>query len=96
MARKLRFEWDLPDEVFDEQFGEEQLLARVKEDAVLRLFQEGRVSTSYGAALLGLTRREFFELLARREVPYLTLSEEEFAHEAEAARQLGREGGATG
>lgn len=93
MAKKLRFEWDLPDEVFDERFREEQLLARVQEDAVVRLFQEGRLSTGYAAALLGLTRREFFALLAQRGVPYLALSEEEFAREAAAARGLARERG---
>ncbi len=91
MARKLRFEWDLPEEVFDDRFREEQLLARVKEDAVVRLFQEGRLSTAYGAALLGLTRRQFLKLLDRRGVPYFSLSEEEFAREAQAAERLARE-----
>ena len=96
MGRKLHFEWDLPEEVFDDRFREEQLLARVKEDAVVRLFQEGRLSTAYGATLLELNRREFFELLDRREVPYLALSEEEFARDAEAARLLAREKGVSG
>jgi predicted HTH domain antitoxin len=91
VARKLHFEWDLPEEVFDDRFREEELLARVKEDAVVRLFQEGRLSTAYGAALLGLTRRQFFELLDRHKVPYLALPEEEFAREAEAAGKLARE-----
>jgi len=96
MGRKLRFEWDLPDELFDERFREEQLLARVKEDAVVRLFEEGRLSTAYGAALLGVTRREFLELLDRRKVPYLTPSAEEAAREAEAAGKLAREKGGSG
>lgn len=96
MGKKLRFEWDLPATVFDDQFREDQFLARVKEDAVVRLFQEGRLSTAYGASLLGLTRREFFQLLDRRNVPYFALSEEEFAREAEAAGILAREQGASG
>jgi predicted HTH domain antitoxin len=96
MGRKLRFEWDVPDELFDERFREEQLLARVKEDAVVRLFEEGHLSTAYGAALLGLTRREFIELLDRRKVPYLTLSAEEAAREADAAGKLAREKGGSG
>lgn len=96
VARKLHFEWDLPEEVFDDRFREEELVAWVKEDAVVRLFQEGRLSTAYGAALLGVTRRQFFELLERLKVPYLALSEEEFAREAEAAGTLARERKASG
>ncbi len=96
MGRKLHFEWDLPEDVFDDRFREDQLLMQVKEDAVVRLFQEGRLSTAYGAALLELTRREFFDLLDRRNVPYLALSDEEFAREAEAAGRLARGKGAAG
>ncbi len=96
MGRKLQFEWDLPEDVFDERLREDQLLAQVKEDAVVRLFQEGRLSTAYGAALLGLTRRQFFDLLDRRKVSYLALSDEEFAREAEAAGRLAHGKGASG
>ncbi len=91
MPRQVRFEWELPDEVFDDRFREEDLLRSLKEDAVVRLFSEGRVSSGAGAALLDISRRAFLELLYRRGVPYFKYSPEELQRELEAVERLGSE-----
>ena len=91
MPRQVRFEWELPDEVFDDRFREEDLLRSLKEDGVVRLFSEGRVSSGAGAALLGISRRAFLELLYRKGVPYFKFSPDEFQRELEAVERLGSE-----
>ena len=42
----------------------EQLPQELREAAVLRWFEDGRVSQGQAASLLGLTRGEFFDLLS--------------------------------
>lgn len=66
MSRTLRFEWNVPDELFDERFREEEFLTQLKEDAVIKLFTAGRLSSGYAASLLGMTRRDFLERLQGR------------------------------
>jgi predicted HTH domain antitoxin len=51
---------------------------------ILRLFQEARISGGKAAELMGLTRRGFIALLARKGIPYFHLDPEEW--EAEVAR----------
>ncbi len=91
MPRQVRLEWELPDEVFDDRFSEADLLRSLKEDAAVRLFSEGRISSGTGAALLGVSRRAFLELLYRRGVPYFKYSPEELRREFEAVERLGSE-----
>lgn len=67
-----RFEWDVPDELFDERFREEEFLRQLKEDAVVKLFEAGRVSSGYAASLLGMTQRDFLELLQKHGVPLVS------------------------
>lgn len=76
-----RFEWDVPDELFDERFREEEFLRQLKEDAVVKLFKAGRVSSGYAASLLGMTRRDFLELLQKRGVPFVRYTEEDLEKE---------------
>ncbi|MBI3330062.1 MAG: UPF0175 family protein [Nitrospinae bacterium] len=62
MPRTLRFEWEVPDELFNEQFREEDFLQHLKEGAIVQLFSQGRISSGYAAPLLEMTRRDFLEL----------------------------------
>ncbi len=55
-----------------EELGREMLVA-----AVLRWFEEGRLSQGQAAAMLGLRRGEFFELLYRHRVSPIQMSVEE-------------------
>ena len=66
MSKVVRFE--VPKEVKDKKFEQEYLTAAqevVKEQTILRLFEEGRVSTGYAAKILGLPRYQFVDLLAK-------------------------------
>jgi len=61
------------------QLGHEMLVA-----AVLRWFEEGRLSQGQAAELLGLKRGEFFDLLYERKVSPVQMSledlEDDFRH----------------
>lgn len=46
----------------------EQLPQKLREAAVLRWFEEGRLSQGQAAAVLGLTRGEFFDFLRAHRV----------------------------
>lgn len=54
------------------QFGREMLVA-----AVLRWFEEGRLSQGQAAGMLGLKRGEFFDLLYQHKVSPVQMSLEE-------------------
>jgi predicted HTH domain antitoxin len=54
------------------QFGREMLVA-----AVLRWFEEGRLSQGQAAEMLGLKRGEFFDLLYQHKVSPVQMSLEE-------------------
>jgi len=56
----------------------------VREYVILGLFQEARISGGKAAQLLGLTRRGFLALLARKGIPQIRLEPDEW--DAEVAR----------
>jgi predicted HTH domain antitoxin len=58
----------------------------VKELILLGLFQEGRISGGKTAELLGLTKRGFVTLLARKGMDYFRLTPEEWDDETTIAR----------
>ncbi|MBI5568290.1 MAG: UPF0175 family protein [Chloroflexi bacterium] len=55
-----------------------------KEFIVLGLYQEGRISGGKAAELLGLTKRGFVSLLARKGLDYFRLTADEWAEEVAA------------
>jgi len=67
---------------------QEQLEARLRELIALQLFREGRISSGKGAELLGLSKLEFIELLARHGLSYFTESPQELAAEVKMLEQL--------
>lgn len=60
-----------------------------KELILLGLYQEGRISGGKAAELLGLTRRGFISLLARKGIDYFRFTEEEWAEEVSAVKAWG-------
>jgi predicted HTH domain antitoxin len=58
----------------------------VRELILLGLYQEGRISGGKAAELLGLTKRGFVMLLARKGIDYFRLTPEELDEEAIIAR----------
>jgi predicted HTH domain antitoxin len=63
----------------------------LKEQTVLRLFEQGKIASGYAAQLLDISRREFLDLLARRGVPILSFTKAELKKEFEAADALVRQ-----
>lgn len=94
MSRKLKLEWEveLPDQFFEEGLNEDEfkvrLIAKAKEELVLELFQQKRISSGKGAALLGITRRDFWELLHKHGIPYFDYPPEEWEKELEAVEDF--------
>lgn len=69
MTRQVTVE--LPEEAMQVlRVRPEQLPQELREAAVLRWFEEGRLSQGQAAALLGVTRGEFFDLLSAHRVSY--------------------------
>lgn len=59
-----------------------------KEYIVLGLYQENRISGGKAAELLGLTRRGFIALLARRGIDTFRLTPDEWAEEVDTVKAL--------
>jgi len=64
-----------------------QAAETAKELIILGLYQENRISGGKAAELLGLTKRGFVSLLARKGMDYFHLSPDEWAEEAAAAKE---------
>jgi predicted HTH domain antitoxin len=62
----------------------------LKEQTVLRLFEDGKVSAGYAANLLGLDRYAFDQLLAKNRISKFNYTPEELAEEFDAAAQLAK------
>lgn len=68
------------------------LETRLHELIALELFREGRISAGKGAQLLGTSKLEFIQLLARHGLPYFTQSPEELASDVTTVQQMLDEG----
>jgi predicted HTH domain antitoxin len=89
MSKAIKF--TVPEEVEGIALERDYRLAAqqvVNELAVLRLLEQGRVSTGYASRILGLDRYEFLDLLAKRGIPVLNYLDEEFEHELQAVDDL--------
>jgi predicted HTH domain antitoxin len=73
--------------------GHQQAAEAVKEFTILGLFQEGRISGGKAAELLGLTRRGFIALLARKGMDYFRLTPEDWQEELAAVQAWSKGGG---
>lgn len=88
MSRKLHFEWEMPDEVFDECFPETAFLQQLKEGAIIKLFRAGRLASGYAASLLGVTRRDFLDLLKQQGIPLVEYTEADLAADLQTLNTL--------
>ncbi len=80
MARRVKFDLELPDELFA-QLREEEIEGKAKEALVMELLREHRLSQGKAAELLGLDRHELFDLMAKYRVPVIDLTPEELKSE---------------
>jgi predicted HTH domain antitoxin len=75
---KLAIELDLPDGAIDKS-AEAELVRSVKEQAVLKLYAQQRISAGEAAEMLGCTRIELLDLLRTSGVGFLVdLDQDDF------------------
>ena len=79
----------VPDAFRDLNFSEEEIRREVPVLLVLKRLRQGVISSGKAARVLGLSRREFLDLLAREGVPLYDPSDEELAKEWQTAQQFG-------
>jgi predicted HTH domain antitoxin len=89
MSYQLRIVVDVPDGLDDALRAE--LTAKAKTEVVLGLFKAAKISSGYGARMLGMTRREFLDLLYERKIPMVEYAEGELEEQIELAKQVGEE-----
>ncbi len=80
MAKRVKLDLELPDEIFAQLEGRE-IERRVKEALVMDLLREHQLSQGKAAELLGLNRHELFDLMAKHHVPVIDLSPDELKSE---------------
>ncbi len=56
--------------------------------AFIELFRRGEISSGWAAEYLGIGRWDFIELLAKHDVPYIDMTEEELRKDVEVAMEL--------
>lgn len=83
MTDMLTLPINLPREFVALLGTEPQASEAAKEFIVLGLYQEGRISGGKAAELLGLNKRGFVALLARKGIDYFRQTPEEWAEEVE-------------
>ena len=66
---KLAFELDIPDGAINSDDGAE-LLSAMKEQAVLKLYSDERVTVGEASEMLGLTRVQLLDVLRRTGVGF--------------------------
>ncbi len=62
-------------------FSKSRAVEAIKEFSVLGLYLERRISSGKAAELLGMGKREFISLLARKGIPYFDYTDEELEEE---------------
>jgi predicted HTH domain antitoxin len=65
-----KVEVEYPDEVLARGMNEEQIKRLAREALYAKLYEQGVLSSGQAAALLGITRWEFLDLLGRYGVSY--------------------------
>jgi len=78
----------LPKKLLTYGLGKEDVNREVGKWLVFSLFRAARVSSGKAAGLLGMTRRDFLDLLDREGIAYFDYSEEEMQAELASVREL--------
>ena len=77
---------ELPDELVDLLGSPDALAAQSRQSLVLDLLRKGQISQGKAATLLGITRWDILELMARYQIMSGPLTAEEAQRDVEAAR----------
>ena len=78
----------VPSELLAFGYSQSDVQRRVVEWLALSLFIEGRISSGKAARLLTISRVEFLDLLRRRGIAYVDMTQEELAEEFAAVRSM--------
>ena len=81
---------EFPEEISEKDLEDEEVQRRSKEGAVFELLRKKKISQGKAAELLGITRNELFDLMAKFDIPVIDMSEEEL--KKELAKNLGLKG----
>ena len=84
----VTLEVTLPKEMLSFGMDKDDVNREVNKWLAFSLFRDDRISSGKAASLLGITRRDFLELLDREGIAYLDYSEEEMEAEAASVRDL--------
>jgi predicted HTH domain antitoxin len=80
MAKRVRLDVELPDELFA-QLRKEEIETKVKEALVMELLREHRLSQGKAAEILGIGHHELFDLMTNHRVPVIDLDPDELRSE---------------
>lgn len=82
----------IPEALREIGYSNEEIVREVPLLLVLKKFRQGAISSGKAARILGLTRREFLDLLAREGIPVYSPTDEEFGDEQKTIQRLGNTG----
>lgn len=87
MATK-KVELHLPEGLFDALGGEKDAERRTLQALLLSLIQEGKVTASYAAEVLGISYHEMLDVMTQHNVPLVNYSPDELDKEIENLNKL--------
>jgi len=78
MNRKIKFEWEIPEDLFTKNLwkNEKEAVKEIKHSTVLDLVRMHKISWRKGAELLGVTYRDFLELMGEHKIPVFDYEED--------------------
>ncbi len=80
---------DLPPDLLKLLQGMGDVQQTIKECIVLELYRRGEISTGKAAEILGMSYRQFLDLLAKHKIPLFRYSPEELEEELRAMEEKG-------
>jgi len=78
----------IPEALRELAFSDEEIDREVPVLLVLRRFRQGAISSGKAASLLGVSRREFLDLLGREGVPIYDPIDQDLEHEWKTVQKL--------
>src|SRR5947209_447017 len=81
-------EMQLPGALRDLGFGDDEIRREVPVLLVLKRFREGAISSGKAARILGISRRELLDRLAREGIPVYNPTDKELTQELETVQSL--------
>ena len=69
MSRKFVLELEFPEDVSEKDLEDAEIKKKSKEAVVLELLRKKKISQGKAAEILGITREELFDLMAKYDIP---------------------------